>query len=382
MTSKELVASALAGEGDVKLSRDASPRRPRSPVHGRFGETPLPDSGEAESLPPPSLAGLPAPRVPVGPLAVHFCARVAGYTLHEYTTSARMLADSVIRYYERFRPDAVWVSADTWVSAEAMGARVGATDDDQPFGGIGEPLVQSVADLDRIPAPNVGQQGRYPLMIEALSTVVNRLGKEVFVVACFDQYPFSLAAALMGINAIMLKVSDDPPFVEALMQRCSEYAAAYARALSNAGADMLSGGDSPAGLLGPDFYRELALPAEKSLIASIKSATRKPVSLHICGKATPILSMMADTGADVLELDHAVNIGEACCIVGPEIALWGNLDPIGVLAQGTPELVRRKVAETLQTVKAANHQRFALSSGCTLAIETPPDNLDALLNQL
>ena len=327
-----------------------------------------------------ALAGLPVPRVPVGPLAVHFCARAAGYSLREYTTSAQVLADSVIRYYERFKPDAVWVSADTWVSAEAMGAQVGATDDNQPFGGLDEPLVRTVADIDRIPAPDVSQQGRYPLMIEALSRVVEALGKEVFVVACFDQYPFSLAAALMGINEIMLKVSDDPPFVEALMHCCSDYANTYARALSDAGADLLSGGDSPAGLLGPDFYQALALPAERRLIASIKSATRKPVSLHICGNATPILPMMADSGADVLELDHVVSIAAACRIVGPDIALWGNLDPIRVLAQGTPESVRHKALETLQTVKAATHRRFVLSSGCTLTVETPPENLDALMN--
>jgi uroporphyrinogen decarboxylase len=325
-----------------------------------------------------ALAGLPVPRDPIGPLAIHFCARAAGYTLREYTTSAQVLADSVIHYYERFKPDAVWVSADTWVSAEAMGARVGATDDNQPFGGIGEPLVRTAADIDRIPAPNVGQQGRYPLMLEALSRIVEALGKEVFVVACFDQYPFSLAAALMGINEIMLKVSDDPPFVEALMHRCSDYAAAYARALSDAGTDLLSGGDSPSGLLGPDLYQALALPAEKRLIASIKSATGKPVSLHICGNATPILPMMADSGADVLELDHAVSIAAACRIVGPDIALWGNLDPIRVLAQGTPEWVRHKALETLQAVKAASHRRFVLSSGCTLAVETPPQNLHAI----
>jgi uroporphyrinogen decarboxylase len=326
-----------------------------------------------------ALAGSPVPRVPVGPLAVHFCARVAGYTLRQYTTSAQALADSVIRYYERFRPDAVWVSADTWVSAEAMGARVGATDDNQPFGGVGEPVVRTAKDIDRIPAPDAGNQGRYPLMLKALSRVVAALGTEVFVVGCFDQYPFSLAAALMGINEIMLKVSDDRPFVEALMQRCSDYATAYARALSNAGADMLSGGDSPAGLLGPDLYRELALPAEKRLVAAVKSTARKPVSLHICGNATPILPMLADSGAEVLELDHAVNIGDACRIVGPKIALWGNLDPVGVLAQGTPELVRQTAAEAVQAAKVTGHRRFVLSSGCTLAVETPRENLDALI---
>lgn len=327
-----------------------------------------------------ALAGAPVARVPVGPLAVHFCARGAGYTLREYTTSAQRLAESVVRYYERFRPDAVWLSADTWVSAEAMGAHVGATDDNQPFGGLGGRVVRSAADIDRIPAPDVGQQGRYPLMLEALARIVAALGRDTYVVACFDQYPFSLAAALMGINEIMVRVLDDPALVQALMQRCADYAAAYARALSEAGADMLSGGDSPAGLLGPELYRRLALPAEKSLIACVKSASRKPVSLHICGNATAILPMMAESGADVLELDHAVSIGNACRIVGPRIGLWGNLDPVGVLAQGTPESVRQAAAEALHAVKAAGHGRFVLSSGCTLAVETPPENLAALIS--
>ena len=327
-----------------------------------------------------ALDGQPTPRVPTGPLAVHFCAGLAGYSLRQYTTDAKALADSVVRYYERFKPDAVWLSADTWVTAQAMGAKVGAADDSQPFGGIGEPLVQCAADIDRIPSPDVGCQGRYPLMLEALSRVVEMLGEEVFIVACFDQYPFSLAAALMGINQLMLKVVDDPPFVRALMARGSEYAAAYAGALSDAGADLLSGGDSPAVLLGPDFYEELVLPAEKRLIADVKAATRKPVSLHICGNATPILPAMARAGADVLELDHAVDLGAACRIVGPGIGLWGNLDPVNVLARGTSAVVDRKAREALSTVQAAGHRRFVLSSGCTLAVETPSQNLDALIH--
>ncbi|MCX6927188.1 MAG: uroporphyrinogen decarboxylase family protein [Verrucomicrobia bacterium] len=326
-----------------------------------------------------ALKGLPVPRVPVGPLAVHSCAGLAGYSLRRYSTDAKALADSVIRYYERFKPDAVWVSADTWVSAEAMGAKVGATEDNQPLGGIGEPRIQCAADIDRIPAPDVSSQGRYPLMLEALSRVVDKLGKEVFIVACFDQYPFSLAAALMGINEIMLKVFDDPPFVQAVMERCSEYALAYATALSRAGADLLSGGDSPAGLLGPDAYRDLALPAERGLIERIQAATGKPVSLHICGNATPLLPAMKTSGANVLELDHAVSVSDACRIIGPEIALWGNLNPVAALSQGTPERVTEEALRVLAAVDACGHRRFVLSSGCTLAVETPARNIEALI---
>lgn len=326
-----------------------------------------------------ALKGLPTPRVPTGPLAVHYCAGIAGVTLREYTTGAHTLAECVMRYYERFRPDAIWLSADTWVSAQAMGATVGATDDNQPVGGIGPPLVQSAQDIDRIPPPDVGSQGRYPLMLEALERVNTALGRDVFIVACFDQYPFSLAAALMGVNEIMLKLVDNRPMVEALMERCVEYGAAYAQALSKAGADMLSGGDSPAGLIGPHAYQDVALPFEKRLIAAVKGATDRPVSLHICGNALPILGGMASSGADVIEIDHKVELARACSIVGPDLALWGNLDPVGMLAQGSEQQVQAAARNALAAVKASGHRRFVLSSGCTLAMETPPENLSAML---
>jgi MtaA/CmuA family methyltransferase len=327
-----------------------------------------------------ALQGQPVPRVPAGPLAVHYCAGLAGYTLRQYTTNATALADSVIRYYERFKPDAIWLSADTWVSAEAMGAKVGAMDDHQPYGGIGEPLVQSAADIDRLPAPNVAVQGRYPLMLDALSRIVRALGKDVFIVACFDQYPFSLASGLMGINEIMFKLHDDRALVLALMARCEEYAFAYGRAMSQLGADLLSGGDSPAGLIGPKPYQEIALPAEQRLVHRLKQSTARPVSLHICGNTKRILPLMKTSGADVLEFDHAVDIGEACRIVGPEVGLWANLDPVGVLSQGRPENVRAEARKVLYTANLAGHRRFVLSSGCTLAVETPEENLRALIN--
>ncbi len=326
-----------------------------------------------------ALAGQPVPRPPVGPLAVHFCTRLTGQSLRAYTTSAQRLADSVLRYYERFRPDAVWISADTWVSAEAMGVRVGATEDDQPFGGIGPPVVRTAADIDRLPAPDPSSQGRYPLMIEAVQRVVQALGREVFVVACLDQYPFSLAAGVMGIAEIMMKLMDDPPFVEALMARAREYTVAYGRALAAAGADLLSGGDSPAGLVGPDLYTRHLMPFERGVIAELQAATGKPVSLHICGQATPILEAMAATGANVLELDYQVDLTEAARVVGPQVALWGNLDPVGVLSRGSPASVRSAALQATANMAACGHRRFVLSSGCTLAVETPFANLDALL---
>jgi uroporphyrinogen-III decarboxylase len=216
-------------------------------------------------------------------------------------------------------------------------------------------------------------------MIEALSRVVEGLQGRAWVVACFDQYPFSLACALMGLNQVLLSLTDDPSLVLALMDRCAEFTRAYALALAAAGADLLSGGDSPAGLIGPRRYREIALPAEQQLIRDLQAGTALPLSLHICGNSTPLLADMATTGADVLELDYQVDLAEACRILGPGVTVWGNLEPVGLLARGGVDDVRRATAALITTMQRTAHRRFVLSSGCTLAVETPPENLEVLL---
>jgi MtaA/CmuA family methyltransferase len=297
--------------------------------------------------------------------------------MRDYTLNPRLLADSVIGYYQQFRPDAVWLSADTWVTAEAMGAAVSFPGPEQPLAGTGEACVRTMADIERIGPPDPQTQGRWPLMLEALRLIDRAIGEEAFVVACFDQYPFSLACALAGIQQVMVLLIDDRPLIESLMAKCSEYTVAYAAALAEAGADMLSGGDSPAGLIGPRLYREAALPFEKRVIAALKSQLSIPVSLHICGNAMPILADMATSGADVLELDQHVDVAEACRVIGREIAIWGNLDPVGLLAQGTPAEVQAETEDLVRTVRRLGHRRFVVSSGCTLAPDTPQANLRA-----
>lgn len=326
-----------------------------------------------------ALKGEPTPRPAVGPLAVHCTARLAGVSLRRFTLDAEVLADCVARYHREFQPDAVWLSADTWVSAGAMGAAVAFPGDDQPMGGTGEPLIQTAADLERIPQPDPTTHGRWPLMLDALRRIRTAVGPDVFVVACFDQYPFSLACATMGIERAMLAAVEERPLLERLLERCADYAVAYACALAEAGADLLSGGDSPAALLGPVLHREIALPFEQQVIARIKASTALPVSLHVCGNAAPLLPALAQAGADVLELDQRTDMRVACQIIPRALAIWGNLDPVAVLAQGTPADVTRAAQDFLHTMRSVGHRRYMLSSGCTLAMETPAENLHALI---
>ena len=132
-----------------------------------------------------ALKGENTPRPACGPLAVH--------------------ADCIIRYHEKYQPDVVWISSDTWVTAEAMGAPVQFPGNNQPMSGLQEGFVHSTEDLIKIPKPDPGIQGRQPLMLEALSHVVEALGKDVFIATCTDQECLYLAYAMFVLTS---KVED------------------------------------------------------------------------------------------------------------------------------------------------------------------------------
>jgi uroporphyrinogen decarboxylase len=55
----------------------------------------------------------------------------------------------------------------------------------------------------------------------------------------------------------------------------------------------------------------------------------------------------------------------------------GNIDPSGVLALGTPELVGAKTRELLAVF--ADTPRFILNAGCAIPATTPPENLREMI---
>ena len=82
----------------------------------------------------------------------------------------------------------------------------------------------------------------------------------------------------------------------------------------------------------------------------------------------------------MIEIDHLSDIETACQIVDEDITIWGNLDPVGLLSRGTVEEINRKTRDLFHTFEKHGRRRFVLSSGCTLAVETPAENLHAFID--
>ena len=140
------------------------------------------------------------------------------------------------------------------------------------------------------------------------------------------------------------------------------------------GEDQIIGiGDAAASLIGPVYYREFVLPYERELIREIHGRGGI-VKLHICGDISKLLPDIATTGADMVDIDWMVDLRRARAVLGPEVCLCGNFDPVAVLLQARPDDVRDACRRSIEQAGAP----FVLSAGCEVPPDTPADNFGAM----
>lgn len=325
-----------------------------------------------------AMRGLPHDRVPVTPLVGQAGATYCGVSIREHAHDPKLLARCQIDCARRLGYDGVYISADTWVNAEACGFPNIEHPENAPACGHGG-WIETIEDIERLPLPDPERSGRWPLMVEAVRHAAELAGDEIAIIANFDQSAFDLACQLREINRFMVDLLDDPPFAHRLLSYCAEAAARYAIAMGRAGADVLNTGDSAASgsLIGAAMYEEFAWPYEKQVFDAIHREMDTPITLHICGDSRTSLDKMCETGANALELDYQVDMAEARKICAERVTIIGNLDPVSCLLRGTPESIREASIACMQAMAGSN--RFILASGCAISPLTPPENIAAMV---
>ncbi|MGM0686303.1 MAG: uroporphyrinogen decarboxylase family protein, partial [Promethearchaeati archaeon] len=128
-------------------------------------------------------------------------------------------------------------------------------------------------------------------------------------------------------------------------------------------------------VISPQYFEEYCSPYVRDMIESIQSAGAI-ATLHICGDTNRIIGNMCDTGANALSIDSAVNLVQAKRVARNKSTLIGNVDTT-LLLRGTHQEVLNAANECLEA--ASKGGGFILSSGCDFPIETPPANLEALV---
>ncbi|MGI6337825.1 MAG: uroporphyrinogen decarboxylase family protein [Bacteroidales bacterium] len=324
-----------------------------------------------------AFRGEPADRIPVMLHNFMVAAAERGITMRQFREDPALIADAFIRSVEKYDLDGVLIDIDTVTLAGSIGVPV-----DLPENEPGRPvrgLLDSLDDLHALKPVNIENYKYVQIWLEAVRRVKDYFGDEILVRGNCDQLPFSLASMMRGTENWMTDLyTSEPGLLIELLDYCSEAVCQFIRLMVQTGAHVVSNGDSPAGpeMIPPELYEQYALPYEAK---AAEEAHRGGIYhiLHICGDTAPILDKMLLTGSDGFEIDYKTDTRHAFEVLKDKATFIGNIDPSGVLALGTPELVRQKTTELLDIFSATN--RFILNAGCALPSITPEANIKAFV---
>ncbi|MFW9832041.1 MAG: uroporphyrinogen decarboxylase family protein [Candidatus Thorarchaeota archaeon] len=316
-------------------------------------------------------------RIPVIPQITYTTAQLTGVGLVEALHSPEKTAEALLKGQRVLGYDAIYAGWESSFNllAEAMGCTMRYPEDSVPQ--VAVHVVKSSQDLSQIEIPDPYHSGRLPLHIEMLRLIKTEVQDQIPVMA-YTPGPFTLAGQLCGVNLLMAATIQNPKFVHDLTNITLQASTMYALANIEAGADIIVTADPTASgsLISSKTFDTFAAP-HLSKIANTIIKAGATASLHICGKTTTLLESMANTGVKIIELDHLVNLVEAKRLVGKRVVIMGNLNPIDLLLNGTPEQVEAAAKECIKTV--GQDGRYILSSGCEIPPDAPLDNVKAMV---
>lgn len=320
------------------------------------------------------LNGKKVDRIPNLNIIMQFAAKYINVPYGKYCTDYRYLVEGNIKCCEEFGIDMVSSISDPFRETAGFGANVEILADDVPS--CKEHLLQEPLDLKRLKPLDPSQSERMHDRVAAIAHYREECGGE-YPILGWVEGAFAEANDLRGINNLMLDLFDEPEFVEDLLNICYEQAVLFAKAQIREGATFIGIGDAVASLIGPELYQQYAFPLEKRLIQDIHALGAK-AKLHICGNTTALLPYMVQTGADVIDIDHMVDLAKAVEATGYGQFISGNFDPVTVLLQGSAQDVQQAVHRCMEI----GRDKIFMSAGCEVPKFTPPENLKAVAQAL
>lgn len=201
---------------------------------------------------------------------------------------------------------------------------------------------------------------------------------DLFVASSPGGMTMNTYTSMRGRQQGMLDLYERPDFVSAAMELQVEVMIERAERLMGTGIDALYIGDpaASASLISPKHFEKFCLPAYREFCRHFRDRTL--IYIHICGNSAPILEMMADTGAHVVEpLDPlgGVSVADAKRRIGDRVALMGGVNTL-TLARGTPDEVR---AEAIRKCREGGPYAYILAAGDMVPPDTPMENLLAMV---
>lgn len=331
----------------------------------------------------PFLAACNRERVPHTPVWIM---RQAGRYLPEYrkiredvdfltlTKTPELAAEVTLQPIRRFGMDAAILFSDIMTPLEGMGLEL----EFAPGPIIGNP-VRTAADVAELRVAD--PEETVPFVMETIRILRRELPGSAPLIG-FAGAPFTtFCYAVQGKGSKTFGLAkelmfSDPATAHALLEKIADTTARYLGAQAEAGAQALMVFDSWAGNLSPRMYREFALPAVQRVMTSLEE--HGVPLIYFPNQGATLLEDAKNAGADVIGIDWRTPLDRARAILGPDVAVQGNLDPAALFAPR--EELGRQIDRVLDEAGEEPGHIFNLGHG--IERTTDPDAVKYLVDRV
>lgn len=295
----------------------------------------------------------------------------AKHSLLSVCKTPDLAAEVTLQPIERFDFDAAIIFADILLPLEPMGINL------EFVKGEGPQIYNPVRDEKDVKALRpVVPEASLSFVLKAIHQVRSAL--QVPLIG-FSGAPFTLASYMIegGASRNYLHTKQmmyrRPDLWEILMKKLSRVIADYLSAQVTAGAQAVQIFDSWIGTLSPFDYRRYVFPHMKRLFTGLQ-ACGVPVIHFGTGTAT-LLHLQKEAGGDVIGLDWRVNLDEAWHLLGEDVAVQGNLDPLTLF--GPISEIEKRVEDIV--TRAGKRPGHIFNLGHGILPETPHGSVEAVI---
>lgn len=295
------------------------------------------------------------------------------YQLLDLCRNPELALEVTLQPIRRFPLDAAIIFADILLPLPGMGV---AFDFKSGAGPVIENPLRTSADINRLHTGTPEEELKF--VFEAIRLVRNELPEEKALIG-FAGAPFTLASYMIeggysrSFQFTKQLMSEDPQSWHRLMGTVSEVTIRYLQRQAEAGADALQLFDSWVGCLGPSDYKEFVQPYSRQIFEAI-SKLGLP-TIHFSTGTSGFLPLIREAGGIVQSIDWRINLDDAWSILGDDVAVQGNLDPVALMAPAT--VLQQRVEDILQRARGRKGHIFNLGHG--ILPQTPIEGVERVV---
>ncbi len=294
---------------------------------------------------------------------------LTGLTVEEMVRDGHLQAVCMEAVAKRFDIGAAFSLMDLSVEAEAFGSPIHYSGDEVPT--VTAAIIHDEEEAEALRVPEVGE-GRTGECVKGIREICGLITDRPVLAGIIG--PYSLAGRLLDMTEIMVLCYEEPELVETVLKKTTEFLIKYAKAFKEAGADGIAIAEPAAGLLSPGLIAEFSTPYVKQIRDAVEDDSFM-ILYHNCGNAVPLLDNIKEIGAAGYSFGNAIDIEEALKVMPGDSIVIGNIDPAGIIRNGTPEQIREETLALME--RCCKYPNFVVASGCDIPPNTSLENIEA-----